>query len=218
MHGRHRSWSVPGIAGSMAPPWQTWQRQVNALVDVRLRYDRHGHPSADRPMESRLLVSSVRRRRLAATALAATAILTLTACGDARGFNSQTSQQYQAGVGANHHGKIEVLNALFVANDDTSATLSAGIVNNSGSDQSLSAVTVTSMSGDEVPVRSTRIPLPQYGLTTLGGEADATGIRVPDGARAGYYLKVTLSFTDAAPITIEAPVVARTEIYDTVPG
>lgn len=171
-------------------------------------------------MESRLLVSSVRRRRLAATALAATAILTLTACADARGFNSQTGQQYQAGVGANHHGTIEVLNALFVANDDTSATLSAGIVNNSGSDQSLSAVTVTSMSGDAVPVRSTRIllPLPQYGLTTLGGETDATGIRVPVGAREGYYLKVTLSFTDAAPITIEAPVVTRTEIYDTVPG
>ena len=70
-------------------------------------------------------MSTVRRRRIAATALAMTAALTLGGCGTS--FNAQTTHIYQPAVGANHHGEMDVLNTLLVANDDGSATLSAGI-------------------------------------------------------------------------------------------
>lgn len=171
----------------------------------------------DPPNESSDLVSTVRRRRLAATALAVTAGLTLGGCGT--GFNAQTNQVYQAGVGANHRGEMDVLNTLLVANDDKSATLSAAIVNNSGSEQSLSSVTVTTLTDEKLTVRDATSPvqLPQDALSPVGA-TEAGGFRVTDGATAGSYVKVTLTFSDAAPVTIQAPVVARTAQYAGVAG
>lgn len=158
------------------------------------------------------------RRRLAAATLAIAATATLGGCGTS--FGAQTNQVYQAGIGANHHDAMSVLNTLFVVNDDKSATLSAGIVNDTGKEQSLSSVTVTTLADKELPVRSTKIllPLPDGALSTVGAASDAGGFRVTDGATAGSYVKVTLSFTDSGPITIEAPVVTRTKEYDAVAG
>jgi hypothetical protein len=163
-------------------------------------------------------VSSLRRRRIAAATFAVVATMVLAAC--SFGFNAQTNKVYQAGVGANHRGEIDVLNTLLVVNEDKSATLSAAIVNNSGSDQSLSSVTVTTLDDKELPVRSTKLllPLPQGILTNAGGDSDAGGFRVTRGVTAGDYVKVTLSFTDSPDVTIEAPAVARTAGYDKVAG
>ncbi len=159
-------------------------------------------------------MSSV-RRRLAAT-ITATALLALGACG----FDAQTNQRYQAAVGANLHGEMDVLNALLVANEDGSATVSAGFVNHTDSEQSLSSVSVTTMDGQELPVRGLKIllPLPKDRLASVGLASDSGGFRVMDGAEAGYYLRVTFSFTDSAPVTIEAPVVARTAEYESIAG
>ncbi len=159
-------------------------------------------------------MSSV-RRRLAAT-IAATALLALGACG----FEAQTNQRYQAAVGANLHGDMDVLNALLVANDDGSATVSAGFVNNTDADQALSSVSVTTLDGQELPVRGLKIllPLPQDRLASVGLASDAGGFRVMSGAETGYYVRVTFSFTDSAPVTIEAPVVTRTAEYEAIAG
>ena len=89
-------------------------------------------------------MSSV-RRRLAAT-FATTTLLALSACG----FDAQTNQQYQAAVGANLYGDVDVLNSVLVANDDGSATVSAGFVNNTDDEQGLSSVSVTTMDGNEL--------------------------------------------------------------------
>jgi hypothetical protein len=163
-------------------------------------------------------VSSVRRRRLAATSLSAVVILTLSACG----FGDQTNQQYQPAAGANYRSStINVLNTLLVANADKSATLSASIVNNSDESQSLSSVTVTTLNGKTtLPVRGTKIllPLPKGESAVLGQASDAGGWTVTDGAKPGYYVKVTLNFTDAPAVTVEAPVVARTPDYDFITG
>lgn len=161
-------------------------------------------------------MSSVRRRRFVAAAFAAVAVLALSACG----FGEQTNQQYQAAIGANHRGPIDVLNTLLVANDDGSATLAAVVVNHTGTAQSLSTVTVTTLDDKPLPVRSTKIllPLPKDGSANIGVASDAGGFRVTQGAKPGYYVKITLSFTDAMPVTIEAPVVARTPAYDSVTG
>ncbi|MEO6605477.1 MAG: hypothetical protein ABIN55_07670 [Aeromicrobium sp.] len=159
-------------------------------------------------------MSSV-RRRIAAT-FAATALLALSACG----FEAQTNQQYQAAVGANSHGDVDVLNAMLVANEDGSATVSAAFVNKTEDEQALSSVTVTTMDGEELPVRSLKLalPLPANVLTNLGFATDAGGHTVIQGAEAGYYVKVTFSFTDAAPVTMELPVVARTADYEKITG
>lgn len=161
-------------------------------------------------------MSTVRRRRLAATALATTALLTLGGCGT--GFSADTNRVYQAAVGADHRGEMDVLNTLFVANEDGSATLSASIVNNSDTEDELTSVTVTTLDGKELPVTKTEkdLPLKRNQLSLVGGAADAGGFWITDGATAGDYVKLTLTFRDAAPVTIEAPVVTRTAEYDKV--
>ena len=151
-------------------------------------------------------MSTVRRRRLAATALATTALLALGACGT--GFSAQTNQVYQAGVGANHRGDIDVMNTLFVANEDGSATLSAAIVNNTKAEDELSSITVTTLDDKQLPVGDSEpVKLPAGDLTS------AEGFWITKGATAGDYVKVTLTFSTTAPVTIEAPVVTRTEQY-----
>jgi hypothetical protein len=145
-------------------------------------------------------------------------MLALSACG----FGEQTYQQYQPAAGANYRSPtIDVLNTLLVANADKSATLSASIINNTGADQSLSSVTVDSLDGSKtLQVRSTKslLPLPKDFAAPLGQASDAGGFVVTDGAKPGYYVKVTLNFTDAESVTIDAPVVARTADYDYVTG
>jgi hypothetical protein len=164
-------------------------------------------------------VSTVRRRHLAATALAATAALTLGGCGTS--FDAQTNQVYQPAVGANHRGEVDVLNTLLVANPDQSATLSASLVNNATTQQTISSVEVSTLDGKQLQVRSTKalLPLPSGVLTRVGGGTDAGGFQVVAGATAGSYVEVTLTFSDSAPVTIEAPVVARSDgEYDDVAG
>lgn len=159
-------------------------------------------------------MSSV-RRRLAAT-FAATTLLALSACG----FEAQTNQQYQAAVGANLFGEVDVLNAVAVANDDGSATISAGFVNNTGAEQALSSISATTLTGEELPVRGLRmlLPLPKDQLASVGLASDSGGFRITEGVKPGYYVTLTFSFSDAAPVTIETPVVARTADYNKVPG
>lgn len=188
-------------------------QQVKGNLKRPLGYDL-GDPSTHRrPTESSDLVSTVRRRRLAATALATTALLALGGCGT--GFSAQTNQVYQAGVGADYRGEIDVLNTLLVANDDGTATLSTSMVNNSDAEQTLAGVTATTLKGQELPVVSTetKLPLRRGVLSTVGGAADAGGFWVSKGATAGDYVRLTLTFDKAAPVTLEAPVVGRSEEY-----
>src|SRR4051794_11198165 len=98
-------------------------QQVKGRLRSALRYDRGDSSTHQRRTESSDLVSTVRRRRIAAAAIATTALLTLGACGTS--FNAQTSKVYQASVGADHRGDLDVMNTLLVANEDGSATLSA---------------------------------------------------------------------------------------------
>lgn len=172
-------------------------------------------------------MSTVRRRRLAATALATTALLTLGGCGT--GFSAQTSQVYQAGVGANHRGEMDVLNTLFVANEDGSATLSTAIVNHTDDEQRLASVTATTLDGKQLDVTAPNtklapLPLRAGDLTPVGEASDTRAFWISKGATAGDYVRVTLTFSGptakqtAAPVTIEAPVVTRTAEYDKVVG
>lgn len=160
-------------------------------------------------------MSTVRRRRIAATALATTALLTLGACGTS--FDAQTNKIYQAAVGADHRGDIDALSTLLVANEDGSATLSTSLINNTDTDHELTSVQATTLDGKTLEVRGDEpLKAPRGVLTPVGSATGTSGFWITEGATAGAYVRLTLTFTDSAPITIEAPVVTRTAEYANV--
>jgi len=148
-----------------------------------------------------------------ATAVSATALLLLSGCGT--GFSAQTNQTYDAGVGSNHSdGQIKVLNALFVDNGDDTATFSASLLNKDTNAHTLTAVTTTTTAG--TPIASTlaapRKLEPQVPYTPgTNGDIILTG-EFP----AGGFVKVTLEFDGAAPVSINAPIVERSGMYEGV--
>ncbi|MCD9196695.1 hypothetical protein [Aeromicrobium wangtongii] len=164
-------------------------------------------------------MSSVRRRRLSAASLALVAGLALSACGT--GFGAQTNQVYQPAVGANARGDIESQNTLLVGNEDGSATLSAALLNTTDADETITSVAVTGADGESLTVRAPKsaVKLPSDVLITIGGAS--TAFVVTEGAEPGAYVKLTYTFSKSGDLTIEVPVVARTEHaaeYDSVAG
>ncbi len=160
------------------------------------------------------------RRSLAATAVVA-AVLAAGGCGTS--FNAQTSQQYQAGTGADSRSTpVQVLAALAVVSADGSATLSATLINTTDTDQRLTSVTLTAADGTELAVTSADVEE----LTIAPGQTRTLG-RVDDGTHdhkskiytvagiepVGAYYTLTLTFADAGEVTIDIPTVRRSAAY-----
>lgn len=147
----------------------------------------------------------------------AAAALSLSGCTDTN-FSAQTNQPYQAGIGANLRGDVDLLNTLLVANPDGSATLSAGAVNQADEDDSIVQVTATTLGGDTLTVSPPEndAELPTKKLVTLGQTDEETGPYLVQDAPIGQYVQLTITFESAAEATIEAPVVTRGEYYEEV--
>jgi len=152
---------------------------------------------------------SPRLRSAAAPFLAAT-VIALAGC-SGTGIDAQTNQQYQAGVGANlRTGQVQLYNALAVDNGNGTATLSTVIVNTSEETQKLDAATAATADGTSVES--------QMGPAIIGpGDSfntgpEATVVFAGDMA-AGDYVTITLAFNRAGDVTIDVPVVTRTEMY-----
>ncbi|SKB08030.1 hypothetical protein [Aeromicrobium choanae] len=143
------------------------------------------------------------RRTLAAITLAVAAPFALSACGTS--FGAQTNQQYQAAVGSNlRTGPIGVYNGLFVDNADGTATFSGGLL--STEDQTIESVTV-----DGAAKKLARpITLKPNTLLTLGAAGE---IVVKSDIAAGDYVTISFAATPGGDVSIEVPVVARTEMY-----
>lgn len=158
-------------------------------------------------------MSSVRLRRCAALAASATALLALAGCGT--NFSAQTNQPYDAAVGSNERGgKVQVLNALFVDNTDDTATFSATLINKDTNAHRLTAVTATTEDGTTVAAELDEpVELKSQTPYTPGKSGD---IRLTGTFPKGGFVKLTLEFDGAAPVTINAPVVTRTAMYDDV--
>jgi hypothetical protein len=155
---------------------------------------------------------SIRLRSAAATLLVATA-LGLAGC-TATGNDAQTNQQYQAGVGANlNTGQVQLYNALAVDNADGTATVSTVVVNTSDETQKLDGVTATTGAGKVDVEAAPAIIGPGDSFNT--GPA-ATVVLTGDAMTAGDYVTLTFTFDRAGEVSIDAPVVARTEMYDDV--
>lgn len=157
-----------------------------------------------------------RPRRLAAAASIVVLGLGLTACGT--GGNAATSQQYQPGIGANVRvGDVQLYNALLVRNDDGTLSFSAGIVNTTDTAQTLESATFSPLSGSET-VRmepTTDVEVAPGELFTIGTAGELAGIE-GEAFEQGRYVVVTLTFSGAGDVAIEAPSVERTEMYSSV--
>ena len=157
---------------------------------------------------------SPRLRAAAATLFAATAVA-LSGCAGT-GVDAQTNQQYQAGVGANlRTGQVQLYNTLAVDNGNGTATLSTVVVNTTPETQKLDSASATAMdSGEPVDVEAAPAIIGPGDSFNTGPAA--TVMLTGGNVEAGDYVTVTLGFDRAGEVTIEAPVVTRTEMYSEV--
>lgn len=155
------------------------------------------------------------RRRTTVSAVAAAAVLGLSACGTS--FNAQTNQQYQAAEGANQRGEVDAMNTVLVADEDGTGVLAAGLVNKTDSAQKLTRVTITTSDGKQLTVDAPAeaVTIAPGKIVSLG-QTEADAFSVPDGAAAGRYVTVTFSFSHARDTEVDAPSAARSDTYENI--
>jgi len=150
-------------------------------------------------------------RHTIVAAVAATALgMGLSGCGSA-----QTDQQYQAGVGANlRTGPVQLYNALAVANDDDTATVSVTVLNRTDRAIRLTSASGRLSNGKKVTATVSPAIIGANEAKSIG--AAGSVILNSSNLSAGGYVKLTLNFSGGNHTTIDAPIVERTSMYDSV--
>lgn len=156
-----------------------------------------------------LVAVNVRRRlALAILSLAAPLLASCTV-----NFDEQTDKVYNPSAGVDDRsGQVDVLNALVVSGADGSGTVIATLVNNdqaradelrgvagAGADASLKVTP----GGDTTIANGGLLNLAEDGSIAVRGEQ----------VDAGRLVTLTFSFERAKAITVDAPVVAKTDVY-----
>jgi hypothetical protein len=138
------------------------------------------------------------RRRLAAVAMVLL-VPALAGCG----FNEQTDQVYQPGVGVNNReGDVDVLGAVVVSSLNGEGTFVASLVNKNTSTED----TLVTMTGDGLDIAlAAPVKLPADQLVNLAdsGAVSVTGETV----QPGKFARLTLTFQSGQKTEINAPVV-----------
>ena len=138
------------------------------------------------------------------------AIPALSACSAAA-----TDEVYTPTKGVNNRdGEVDVLHALIVSDGKDGGRFVAGLVNNNTEDaDSLSGVTVAD--GDaQVQVGDGDTEIPAGGILQLAGD-DAAVVTVK-GTTLGGYVRLTLTFQNAEPVTVNVPVLPPGEDFSDV--
>jgi copper(I)-binding protein len=153
-------------------------------------------------------------RRTALAGATVTLSIAVTACG--ANFSAQTSQPYQSADGTNAtSGPIEVRNMLVMASDDGKGELHSTILNMGQDDDKLlgiaaapaDAAVQTGSTETATTVKFGNVPT----MTLQAGSAltlpPSTGEPITvTGGKPGQMVKVTITFSKAAPITTEIQV------------
>lgn len=148
--------------------------------------------------------------------VAALVCFALSGCG--ADFNAQTNQVYRAGVGSDDRDNpVYVLGALVVARGDGEGTLVGSLINQVKRTDELVSVTAKDASGQ--PITATTIPQPITLTNQVAVKLQTGGTVRLSGAGVvlGDIISVTFSFQQAAPITLDVPVVAYGDIYSGIP-
>lgn len=108
---------------------------------------------------------------------------------------------------------IRISNVLFVATEDGSAVLVAHIVNRSETPDELVLVSSGTARAELTGQTVLRTNTP---LHFEGEQANAKAVFIDGGAVPGNFSSVTFSFANAGRVTIQAKIVANTDIYEGV--
>jgi hypothetical protein len=128
------------------------------------------------------------------------------------GFNYQTDQVYQPGVGVNNRdGTVDVLGSVVVSSVDGSGTFVASLVNkDSENDDQLVSAT-----GEDLQVQlAAPVDVKAGSLVNL---ADSGAISVEgDTVTAGKFARITLGFESGQKTEVNVPVVPYSEEFSDV--
>lgn len=144
------------------------------------------------------------------------ALMGLVGCGT--GFDAQTIEPYDPGVGANERlDTIDILGALVVANGDGTGTVSATLIGQPGTEHELGDVRAETLGGEEIDVQvdgsftvTSQTQQPQK-LGDASAEETALIVLSGDTFAPGDFVEVTFAFSDAEPFEVQMPVVTRGE-------
>lgn len=156
--------------------------------------------------------------------LPALALLVVASCGS----ESDPSAKPTPSTSATPRADVEVRDAVFVLNDDGSATLSARIVNHTAENLEVSNVAVED---DSYPAeglrwfRPTNRSIAADATTTAGHESDPVRIRLMDAGKPGDTFPFLIEFMpldnyteDTTTVRLKVPVVARAAEYEDIVG
>jgi hypothetical protein len=150
------------------------------------------------------------RSRLLMTATAASAVLAMSGC--AANFSAPTNEPYQPAAGiSDRSGSVYVIDALVVTDGSGNGTVVTSLINQQPRDDTLESYSATDSSGDKITTAplSTPLTLPAYPSKDQSVQVGTTGsLRLSGNVEAGTFVNLTFDFGNAAPLTIEAPVVA----------
>ena len=135
-------------------------------------------------------------------------------------FDAQTNQIYQPAIGSdNRHHDVYVLDALVVTDGTNLGTISAGLVNEVvHRGDALIRVTADSADGNRVHgmIRGGQVRLPSQQLVQLADTGDVT-LSAAKPLNIGGSITVTFTFRNAAPVTLDLPIVKNTGDFIHVP-
>ena len=134
------------------------------------------------------------------------------------GFNLQTDQVYTPADGENSRaGEVDALNMLIVSETPGSGRLIGALVNNSSTEEDTLTGVVGAEEDEQLQFTSaggeTAIP-PGELLQLADDEAAAIEVTGDETAlQAGSFVRLTLTFQNAEPVTLNVPVLAPGEVY-----
>jgi copper(I)-binding protein len=135
-------------------------------------------------------------------------------------FEAQTNQIYQPAIGSdNRLGDVYVLDALVVSDGTSLGTVAAGLVNEVvRRGDALIRVTADSTDGNRVQgmIRGDQVRLPSQQLVQLADTGDVT-LNAAKPLDIGGSITVTFTFRNAAPVTLDLPIVKNTGDFAHVP-
>jgi hypothetical protein len=150
------------------------------------------------------------RHRALRAAFAASAIVALTGC--AANFNAPTNDPYQPAAGiSDRTGDVYSLNTLVVTDEAGNGTVVASLVNQATTDDTLQSFSATDSTGADItaeplaqPIALPAYPSPDQAVAIgTAGDLRLSG----DNIVAGTFVDITFTFGNAAPLTVNVPVI-----------
>lgn len=158
---------------------------------------------------------NVTLRHSIAVAAVALAAPVLSSC--STNFNAPTDQVYTPGVGVNDRSSdVDVLHALVVSGAHGSGTVIAGLVNqNVTEDDALTSISGAGEDASVAVATAGPVTIPAEELVQLANDAEFSieGEQIVP----GRFVELTFTFRNAESVTLNVPVVPRTQEFAEIP-